>query len=58
MECPLLVLMGRDIFHPSETAREIASLARNAELIESWRDHAEAVAAASQRIEAFLTAHS
>merc|ERR1711972_755183 len=38
MHTPLLVLMGRDMYHPSQTAREIALLAPNAELIEEWRD--------------------
>ena len=56
--CPLLVLMGRDVFHPSQIAREVASLAPHAELIESWRDDGEAIAAAALRIEEFLTAHS
>lgn len=53
---PLLVLMGRDVFHPSETSREVAQLAPNAELIEEWRDvGAEVLQAASARIDAFLT---
>jgi pimeloyl-ACP methyl ester carboxylesterase len=54
---PLLVMMGRDIFHPSETSREICRIVKNAELVEKWRDvgpeHLEVAAA---KIEAFLEA--
>ena len=32
----LLVFCGRDIFHPAETAREIACLAPHAQLVEEW----------------------
>ena len=51
---PLLVLMGKDIYHPSQIAREVASLATNAELIESWRDDDASLAVAASRIGAFL----
>ncbi len=52
---PLLVLMGRDIFHPSETSREIARICPNAELIEKWRDEGvEQMSIAHAKIESFL----
>jgi len=54
---PLLVLMGRDMYHPSEIARDIARIAPNAELIEEWRDAANLPAAAAA-IEAFLDRHA
>ena len=37
-EIPMLVLLGTDVYHPEVTSREIASLAPNATLIESWKD--------------------
>mmetsp|Transcript_78045 Transcript_78045/g.224158 ORF Transcript_78045/g.224158 Transcript_78045/m.224158 type:complete len:285 (+) Transcript_78045:86-940(+) len=55
---PLLVLMGNDVFHPSETARRISRIAPNAELIESWRDTDEAaLETAARRIGSFLAAN-
>lgn len=51
----LLVFMGRDIFHPANTARQIARICPNAELVEKWRDEgADAMEAASTKIESFL----
>jgi pimeloyl-ACP methyl ester carboxylesterase len=35
---PLLVLPGVDRYHPTETGREIAGLARQARLVEAWKD--------------------
>ena len=35
---PMLVLMGSDLYHPESTSREIAELAPNAQLIESWKN--------------------
>ena len=40
-ETPLLVLMGNDVYHPAVTSREIAELARNATLIDQWRNAEE-----------------
>ncbi|MBD3649337.1 MAG: alpha/beta hydrolase [Pseudomonadales bacterium] len=37
-ETPMLVLMGDDLYHPQSISREVADLAPNAELIESWKD--------------------
>ena len=34
----MLVFMGKDIFHPSQIAREIARVCPNAELVDKWRD--------------------
>jgi pimeloyl-ACP methyl ester carboxylesterase len=36
LSTPLLVLAGADVFHPTETAREIAALAQRAELMLEW----------------------
>ncbi|KAL1512243.1 hypothetical protein AB1Y20_005505 [Prymnesium parvum] len=55
VQAPLLVLMGCDIYHPSEISREISRLAPHAELIEEWRNSGpSAVEAATKRIEEFL----
>jgi pimeloyl-ACP methyl ester carboxylesterase len=34
---PMLVLMGNDLYHPQSTSREIADLAPDATLVESWK---------------------
>lgn len=54
---PMLVLCGRDIFHPAETAREIAKLAApRATLIEEWRNMGpEKLDAAERAIDDFLS---
>lgn len=58
ISCPLLVLMGRDIYHPSEISREIARIAPKCELIEEWRDVGSGpLQAAAARIEEFLLQH-
>ena len=54
---PLLVLMGNDIYHPSETSREVAALAPRGELVERWKDP-EVVPQTIARVRAFFTAHS
>ncbi|HEX4352450.1 MAG TPA: hypothetical protein VHZ95_06040, partial [Polyangiales bacterium] len=54
---PLLVLMGNDVYHPSEISREIVALAADAELIERWKDR-DAVAEAVTRVRDFLLAHT
>lgn len=35
---PMLVLMGKDVYHPEVSSRELARLAPNATLIEEWMD--------------------
>ena len=42
---PLLVLCGADLYHPTETSREIAELAPNARLIERWKEGDDQTAA-------------
>lgn len=37
-QVPMLVLMGNDLYHPQVTSREIAELAPNARLVESWKE--------------------
>ena len=56
IQAALLVLAGVDAYHPAETAREIARLAPNAELIEGWRGQNE-VGHAVSRIIGFLKEH-
>lgn len=34
---PMLVLMGADIYHPTQVSRDIAELAPNASLLENWK---------------------
>jgi hypothetical protein len=49
----MLVLMGNDAYHPSETSREIAELAPDAELIELWKEPA-VIEATIARVIGFL----
>jgi pimeloyl-ACP methyl ester carboxylesterase len=58
-ECPIpmLVLLGNDLYHPSETSREIARLAPNAELVERWKEP-EVVADTAARVREFLLRHT
>ena len=57
MTTPMLVTAGVDSFHPAETAREIARLAPNAELLEHWRgeDYSPAI---HDKFVAFLRQHA
>jgi pimeloyl-ACP methyl ester carboxylesterase len=57
IQAPLLVLLGSDLHHPSETSREIAALAPRAELVERWKEP-ELVAETVQRVRTFLKAHT
>jgi pimeloyl-ACP methyl ester carboxylesterase len=54
---PLLVLLGNDAAHPSETSREVAALAPHAELVERWKEP-DVVAETIQRVRKFLKAHT
>ena len=56
-QAPLLVLMGNDPYHPSETSREIAALAPRAELVERWKEP-DVVGDTVQRVREFLRAHT
>jgi pimeloyl-ACP methyl ester carboxylesterase len=53
---PLLVLRGNDVYHPSSISEEIARIAPEAEIIQSWRE-GEARGDAISRVRAFLAAH-
>jgi pimeloyl-ACP methyl ester carboxylesterase len=53
-QTPLLVLPGIDEFHPTETGREVAALAPNAEVMEPWKDTPELIAQAVERVREFL----
>lgn len=53
---PLLVFMGKDISHPSETAREISRIAPQAELVPVWRDAGpDKLREAKEKITRFLS---
>ena len=54
---PLLVLCGRDLYHPESTSRELAALAPNAELVERWKEP-ENQEAARARVLDFLRGHT
>jgi pimeloyl-ACP methyl ester carboxylesterase len=54
---PMLVLLGNDVYHPSETSREIVKLAPCAELVQRWKE-AEVVPDTIQRVRAFLATHT
>ncbi len=54
---PLLVFMGKDRSHPSETSRELAKLAPNATLVEKWRDGDADPSASERLIQEFLIRH-
>ena len=54
---PLLVLLGNDLYHPSSISRELVDLARNAELVERWKEPADQPAAKARVLE-FLREHS
>lgn len=53
-DTPLLVLCGRDLYHPEASSRELAELARRAELIEYWKEGDDLIAA-KQQVAAFLS---
>lgn len=54
---PLLVLCGKDLYHPESTSRVIAEIAPNASFIEDWKD-GPAREAARADVMAFLKANS
>lgn len=54
---PLLVLMGNDVYHPSEISREIVQLAPHAELVERWKEP-DVLPQTVERVREFLHAHT
>jgi len=54
---PMLILCGSDDYHPTETSKEIASLAPNAELVEHWKS-SDAIAGTVKRVREFLASHT
>lgn len=54
---PLLVLPGIDPVHPGTIGREIAKLARNAEMIEQWKGP-DLIPKAIERVQGFLQTHT
>ena len=52
-QTPLLVLLGNDLYHPEATSREVAELAPNALLIESWKEP-DVVSSTIERVRSFL----
>ena len=65
--CPALVLMGNDLYHPTEISREIVDLMPKAELVERWKEpehlpaaveEPEHLPAAIDRVRSFLMEHT
>ena len=56
-QTPLLVLCGKDLYHPESTSRAIAELAPNARFIEDWKEGASMQAARTE-VSMFLRFHS
>ena len=56
-QTPLLVLMGKDLYHPEESSRKLAELAPNAQLVEQWKEAPHSDFAKTE-IKQFLAAHS
>ncbi len=54
---PLMVLMGKDIYHPEAVSRRIVELAPQATLVEQWKEP-EHTPAATTAIAAFLAEHT
>ncbi|MCA9645000.1 MAG: alpha/beta hydrolase [Polyangiaceae bacterium] len=52
---PILVAKGNDLYHPESTSREVVRLARNASLIEEWKQP-DSTPVAVKQIGEFLTA--
>ncbi len=59
-ECqtPLLVLPGIDLPHPTAIGREVASLAPKSESMEPWKEPADLVPKAVERVRSFLHKHT
>ncbi|HUO04250.1 MAG TPA: alpha/beta hydrolase [Candidatus Binataceae bacterium] len=53
---PMLILCGSDDYHPTETSKEIASLAPNAELVENWKTP-DLIGGTVKHVREFLVAH-
>ena len=56
-ETPLLVLCGKDLYHPESTSRAIAELAPNVSFIENWKEGGDRQAA-RQAVAEFLKTHT
>jgi pimeloyl-ACP methyl ester carboxylesterase len=56
-QTPLVVLCGKDLYHPESTSRDIASTAPNVEFIEDWKEGSARDAARAQ-VREFLDRHT
>ncbi len=54
---PMLILCGNDDYHPTETSKDIAALAPNAQLVENWKTP-DVIGATVKRVREFLVAHT
>jgi pimeloyl-ACP methyl ester carboxylesterase len=54
---PMMILCGSDDYHPTETSKEIASLAPNSQLVEHWKT-ADVIGSTVKRVREFLVAHT
>ena len=57
VQTPLLVLLGRDLYHPESSSRIVHEVAPNSTLIEDWMDGSGRTAAMDQFAD-FLAAHT
>ena len=57
IDAPLLVLRGDDLYHPESISRAVVALAKNARLVERWKDE-EHVDRADAAIRELLAAHA
>jgi pimeloyl-ACP methyl ester carboxylesterase len=57
VETPLLVLLGDDLYHPQSTSRRVVELAKNATLVERWKEDPH-LTEADSKIRAFLAEHA
>jgi pimeloyl-ACP methyl ester carboxylesterase len=57
-QTPLLVLPGDDAFHLLSTAREIATLAPRAEILDSWSETPEDLASTVESVKKFIWSHT
>jgi pimeloyl-ACP methyl ester carboxylesterase len=54
---PMMILCGNDDYHPTETSKDIAALAPNAQLIENWKT-SEVIGNTVKRVREFLISHT
>jgi pimeloyl-ACP methyl ester carboxylesterase len=56
IDVPMLVMMGNDLYHPSQTSRTIAEVAPNVTFVETWKDE-ESLPETDRVIKQFLASN-